>query len=148
MAHTVTAANTPPNLKGKHFIMVEDDGDTREFMLNVLEHTGAVVHVAQDGLKALDEIQRIASRNRPDLIMLDFMLPSISGSDIVERLKSRPELEGIPLIIVTAYPESAELRELSTLPGLDILPKPAMVSDIYKKITAALRPGASPKTEK
>lgn len=132
MTRTTAAAYTPPDLTGKNIIMVEDDNDTREFFTNVLERTGAQLHVAADGLKALDEIQQIATRNRPDLIMLDFMLPGINGSDIIARLKNRTELKDIPLLIVTAYPECEELQ------GLVVLQKPAKVSDIYDKIKTAL----------
>ena len=129
---TTTQANVPPDLKGKIIILVEDDSDTREFFTTVLERTGATVHAAVDGLTALDEIQRIAASNLPALIMLDFMLPGISGSDIINRIHGRAELADIPLLVVTAYPESEELK------GLTVLPKPAKVSDIYNRIREAL----------
>ncbi len=132
MPMTTTQAHVPPDLKGKIIILVEDDNDTREFLTTVLERTGATVHAATDGLTALDEIQRIAAHDLPALIMLDFMLPGISGSDIIERLRGRKELAGIPLLVVTAYPESEELK------GLTVLPKPPKVSDIYSRIREAL----------
>lgn len=132
MPMTTTQAHVPPDLKGKIIILVEDDNDTREFLVTVLERTGATVHAATDGLTAIDEIQRIAARNLPALIMLDFMLPGISGNDIIERLRGREELANIPLMVVTAFPESEELK------GLTVLPKPPKVSDIYGKIREAL----------
>jgi len=135
MSHTTITPFSPPQLAHKNVILIEDDQDTREFMLTVLERTGATVHVATDGLTALDEIQRIAAQNRPVLIILDFVLPSISGGDIVKRLQDRAELRDIPLLVITGYPQD---KELETLKGLTILTKPAKVSDIYQKITEAL----------
>lgn len=132
MPRTAAAPFTPPDLAGKTIIMVEDDNDTREFFANVLERTGAQIHLAADGLEALSEIQRIAADNRPDLIILDFMLSGVNGSDIIARLKSRAELKDIPLLVITAYPECEELQELP------VLQKPAKVSDIYEKIKTVM----------
>jgi two-component system alkaline phosphatase synthesis response regulator PhoP len=93
------------------------------------------VDVAFDGLTAID----LAVKNRPDIIILDIMLPGVDGLDVCRILRSKPETESIPIIMV-----SAKAEELDKVLGLemgadDYLTKPFSPRELMARIKAHLR---------
>jgi len=81
-------------------LLIDDDPDNREVMQLVLEHRGFQVITScngVDGLRVLEEL------GRPELILLDWMMPTMSGREFLEAIRERPELSDIPVIVVTAY---------------------------------------------
>jgi len=83
---------------GKQIMVVDDDVNIRTALKLRLERDSLVVRTAADGEEALRQI----SEQRPDLIILDLMLPRRDGLDVLARLKSDPATAEIPVIILTA----------------------------------------------
>lgn len=79
-------------------MVVEDDGAIREALVEGLQAEGFVVKSAPDGERALEMIKDSA----PDLILLDLMLPRMTGWELMEEMRRRPPLQTIPIVIVTA----------------------------------------------
>jgi CheY-like chemotaxis protein len=86
--------------KSAHILVVEDDLDIRESVVEVLQDEGHVVTAAGDGREALDLLQ--SASPAPDLILLDLMMPVMSGYQFREEQLKRPALAAIPVLVVTA----------------------------------------------
>src|SRR5687767_5160437 len=80
-------------------LIVEDDADTRVSLFQLLTHAGYSVLTADNGQQALDLLDRGI---RPNLIMIDLMLPRVTGFDLVTYLRTHPELRLIPTVVITA----------------------------------------------
>lgn len=81
-------------------LIVEDDFDIREVLADVLEEEGYVVAEAANGYEALEVLRRPDAR--PRLILLDLMMPVMSGWQFVAEQRQDPELSSIPVVIVSA----------------------------------------------
>src|SRR4051812_9483535 len=79
-------------------MIVEDDADIREALVDGLTMEGFVAKAASDGEVALEMIKDSA----PDLILLDLMLPRMTGWEVMEEMLRRPPLQTIPIVIITA----------------------------------------------
>jgi threonine synthase len=96
----------------KQVLIVDDQADARRLIRRVLEAQGAyTVREAANGSSALDQFEA----HRPDLVILDLMMPDMDGFAVLEALKSKSELVDVPVIVVTAKELSSE--ELSKLQG-------------------------------
>lgn len=87
----------------KKILIVEDDKSLREMYQLRLSINGYDVIEAKDGEEGLD----MAIKERPDLIMLDIMMPKMSGMDVLDIIKSTPETKNIPVILLTALNEDS-----------------------------------------
>jgi len=87
----------------KKILIVEDDKSLREMYQLRLSINGYDVIEARDGEEGLD----MAIKERPDLIMLDIMMPKMSGMDVLDIIKSTPETKDIPVILLTALNEDS-----------------------------------------
>jgi two-component system response regulator MprA len=85
-------------------LVVEDDVDIRECYQSLLERAGYRVTTATNGQEALDEL----SRQRPALILLDLMMPVMSGPEFLEAMRTDGSTDDIPVLIVSAYGEIAD----------------------------------------
>jgi CheY-like chemotaxis protein len=86
-------------------LIVEDDPDIRDTFKVLLEDRGYQVATAGNGREALDEL---SCMEEPCLILLDLMMPVMSGPEFLEVVKSDPERQNIPVVIVSAYAELAD----------------------------------------
>jgi DNA-binding response OmpR family regulator len=82
----------------KKILVVDDNIDSIMILRSILESQGFQVFTAQNGPDALDAV----SRERPDLILLDVMMPQMSGIEVLERLKTTHATSKVPVIMVTA----------------------------------------------
>ena len=116
-------------------LVVEDEADIRELIRYNLAQEGFVVEEAGDGAEALDRIVRRA----PDLIVLDLMLPRLSGLELCRRLRANPETARLPIIVVTA--KGAEVdRVLGLEMGADdYVVKPFSPREVVARVKALLR---------
>lgn len=85
---------------GFHVLVIEDDADTRAVLTYVLEHEGFSVESASDGERGLEAIRTL----RPDLVLLDLLMPRLGGGEVALALERSPELRHIPVITVSASP--------------------------------------------
>lgn len=124
---------------GRTLLIVEDDAALREMLEINLRRAGYTTLAAQDGPGGL----RQAVTHRPDLVILDVMLPGLSGTELASRLRADPVLRGTPVIMVTARAE-----EMDELVGLavgadDYITKPFSIKVLLARIEAVLRRAAS-----
>lgn len=90
---------------GKQILVVDDDLDCRTLVKTVLANSGFEVEQCADGKEALEKLATYI----PDLIVLDIMMPGLSGYDVVIHMKQRPEWQNIPIIMLTAKGEYEDM---------------------------------------
>jgi CheY-like chemotaxis protein len=91
-------------MSGETILVVEDDLDIRECYQSLLERAGYHVTTAQNGREALEQL----SLERPALILLDLMMPVMSGPEFLEEMREDQDSQNIPVLIVSAYGEMAD----------------------------------------
>ncbi|MDX6646623.1 MAG: hypothetical protein QOK40_2350 [Miltoncostaeaceae bacterium] len=99
----------------KSVLVVDDDPDICEMLAHILGAAGFEVHMELDGQRGLSAARRM----QPDLVLLDWMLPSLTGIEICKRLREDPATAATLIIIVTARAETADL-ERSRAAGADV----------------------------
>lgn len=116
-------------------MVVEDEAAISTLLEYNLTRDGYDVRVAADGEEGLLRIEE----DGPDLVVLDWMLPKISGIEVCRRLRSKPETRNVPVIMLTARSEEADrVRGLDTGAD-DYLTKPFSMSELSARIKAVLR---------
>ena len=100
-----------PELDGKRVLVVDDDPDARAMLGRMLKEEHAEIVLAQNG----DEAMAMIARSPVDLVLLDLMMPGMSGFEMVARLRAQPELAHIPIMIVSAKELTAD--DILTLNG-------------------------------
>src|SRR5919199_4056415 len=88
----------------KTVLIVEDEEAVRELEGFILEQSGYDVMMARDGLEGIAK----AEFRKPDLILLDLMMPDVSGGRMYDEMKGHPTTSGIPIIVVTGKPDAHE----------------------------------------
>jgi two-component system phosphate regulon response regulator PhoB len=107
-------------------LIVEDDQDIRELLRFNIEKSGYLPLVAEQGEKALE----MAKKHTPDLILLDLMLPQMSGLEVCRQLRQDPMLQHIPIMMVTAKGEEMDRVVGLELGADDYVVKPFSVREI------------------
>ena len=111
-------------------LVVDDEPDVVTFLQRALESEGFTVIPAYDGLAALD----IADTDKPDLILLDIMMPMMSGYDVCRQLKSNPQTKMIPIICVTSA-QSPDTRNKARDAGAQaLLLKPFATEELIAQV--------------
>jgi len=82
-------------------LVVEDNLSQREMISSLLRESGIEVVAAQDGMEALEQIQRL----NPDLVVLDIIMPRMNGYEVCRRIKSNPATQKVPVIMCTSKAE-------------------------------------------
>ena len=118
------------------YVLVMEDEDALATLLQYnLEKEGYRVVVAGDGEEGLVQIDE----RLPDLVLLDWMLPKVSGIEVCRRIRGRPETRNLPIIMLTARGEETDrVRGLDTGAD-DYLPKPFSMTELIARIRAVLR---------
>lgn len=118
------------------YILVMEDEDALATLLQYnLEKEGYDVVVAADGEEGLVQIDE----RQPDLVLLDWMLPKVSGIEVCRRIRGRPETRNLPIIMLTARGEESDrVRGLDTGAD-DYLTKPFSMTELIARIRAVLR---------
>jgi two-component system phosphate regulon response regulator PhoB len=116
-------------------LVVEDEPAQREVLAYNLEAEGFRVARAENGEEALMLVEEYA----PDIIVLDWMLPNVSGIEVCRRLKSRPETRSVPIIMLSARSEEVDrVRGLETGAD-DYVIKPYSLVELMARVRAQLR---------
>jgi two-component system cell cycle response regulator DivK len=100
--------------RDRTILIVEDSDDARYFMRLALEARGYLITEAENGAKAVE----IAERERPDIILMDLSLPILDGIAATQKIRASGELNGIPIIAVTAHQET-DFRNGAKAAGFD-----------------------------
>jgi CheY-like chemotaxis protein len=121
--------------------VVDDDADTREMLRSVLQLEGYRVAVAANGRQALE---RLRSGSAPALMLLDVMMPVMSGAELLTELRRDPKFAELPVVLISAFGElAASLAKLAQ----DYLPKPIdleRLTDVLHRHGADGLDGAAP----
>lgn len=113
-------------------LIIEDEPSILKFLSQNLALRGWDVMVATDGAEGL----RHALQEQTDLIMLDLMLPVMSGWDVLRRLDKEGVLRHVPVIVVTAASREEDERRARCLGATDYLVKPFGVPEMLRRISA------------
>ncbi len=116
-------------------LIVEDESDVADLLRYNLVKAGFSVLTAADGLVGLE----MARANRPDVIILDLMLPGLDGHAICKALKHDPNTEGIPILMLTAKGEPAERVKGLEIGADDYVTKPFSTRELVLRVQALLR---------
>ena len=116
-------------------LIVEDEAALVTLLRYNLERAGFEIAEAADG----EEAMTIAAERKPDLILLDWMLPLVSGIEVCRRLRRQPDTRSIPIVMLTARGEEGDkLRGLDSGAD-DYITKPFSPSELIARIRAVLR---------
>jgi two-component system, OmpR family, phosphate regulon response regulator PhoB len=118
-----------------NILVVEDEDAIRGMLMMVLDQSGFVPVIAADA----EEAQKALDDNPPDLILLDWMLPGISGVEWARRLKKEPIYRDIPIILLTARGEEEDKVRGLEIGADDYMTKPFSPKELVARIRAVLR---------
>jgi len=116
-------------------LIVEDEPPLVELLSYNLEKAGFQIHIARDGEEALLAVEE----RKPDLILLDWMLPYVSGIEICRRIRRNPETRNVPIIILTARGEEDDRIRGLEAGADDYVVKPFSPSELVARVRAVLR---------
>lgn len=119
----------------KRILLIEDEEDIASLIKLQAEVSGYKLHVEVDGINGF----RAVEREKPDLVILDIMLPGQNGLDVCRKIKSTPELRDIPVIILTARSEEIDVVLGLELGADDYVAKPFSPKVLFSRIKAVLR---------
>lgn len=120
----------------KKILIVEDDKFLRELIAKKLSEGGFIVEEASDGEEGIRKIKE----GRPDLILLDLILPSIDGFEVLEKIKKDLETKPIPVIILSNLGQKEDIERGLKLGAFDYLVKAHFTpGEVIEKVRNALR---------
>lgn len=123
----------------QHILIIEDEEDIAELLEYNLHRKGYQAESAGTGESGL----QLAQDARPDLVLLDLMLPGLSGLDVCRRLKADTETAGIPVIMLTAKGEEEDIIAGFNAGADDYITKPFRPKILLARVEAVLRRGAA-----
>lgn len=121
-------------MKGK-ILLVEDEAPIREMLGYTLMKEGYTLREAGD----VEQARPILADDRPDLVLLDWMLPGMSGAEYARRIRSNPDTRDIPIIMLTARGEEADKVRGLDIGADDYVTKPFSTGELLARIRAVMR---------
>jgi len=129
------ATETTGTIDHRGILVVDDNEHNLELIQAYLDELGGDVRVARDGSEALESI----AASPPDIILLDIMMPRMSGYEVCERLKGDPETRNIPVLMVTALNEMGDIEKAVKAGCDDFLSKPVNQLELKTRVRSLLR---------
>lgn len=114
----------------KKILVVEDHPDLRNILVRQIEQMGYAVVQAKDGAAAIE----MALKEKPDLILLDIMLPDVDGWQAARALRANPATKQIPILAVTALFRESDLRRCLQDGCSDYIVKPFNFEQLWQKV--------------
>ncbi len=131
-----SAAQTPPDLRGRRALVIEDDDRYNRMICQLLEDLGALIATARDGLEGSRMITD--ARTPYDLVVCDIRLPHMDGTDLVRWMaRHKPEMTG-RVLLVTGDTLDERTARLTEQLGLEPIPKPFEIGDFYRRVLQIL----------
>jgi CheY-like chemotaxis protein len=118
----------------KSILIVDDTETVLMFEKTLLRGRGFDLNTARNGAQALDEVQR----HKPDLILMDVMMPEVDGIETCRRLKANPATSSIPVVIVTTKGEPAMVEKAFRAGCNDYITKPIDKFELLSKVSTYL----------
>ncbi|PCI09269.1 two-component system response regulator [bacterium] len=122
-------------IKHEGVLIVDDNEQNLELLHAYLDELGGDVRVAHDGIEAIESV----AANAPDIILLDIMMPRMSGFQVCETLKKDPATRDIPIIMVTALNEVGDVERAVDSGADDFLTKPVNKLELLTRVRSLLR---------
>ncbi|MEV7214436.1 response regulator transcription factor [Kitasatospora cineracea] len=132
MNHSPAPAEPPEPAR---VLVVDDDPTVGEVVAGYLTRAGHLVDRAEDGQHGLD----LAERHRPDLLVLDLMLPGLDGLEVLRRLRARPDRPDLPVVLLTAKGDEADRILGLELGADDYVTKPFSPRELVLRVQSILR---------
>lgn len=124
-------------MERKTVLLVDDSPANLKLLVDCLESHDLKVAVAQNGEEALQRLQR-THLTKPDLILLDVMMPGIDGYETCRRIRSTPELKDIPVIFLSALSETSDMVSGFSVGAVDYITKPINLAEMMARINTHL----------
>ena len=118
----------------KNILLVDDTETVLLFEKMLLKGTGARLRTAKNGALAIGEVEK----EKPDLILLDLMMPEVDGIEACRRLKSNPETQDIPIVMVTTKGEPEMVEKAFQAGCDDYITKPLNKMELLAKVNTYL----------
>ncbi len=115
-------------------LLVDDNEQNLELVQAYMESLPCRLHVARDGVEAMQSIERL----KPDLVLLDIMMPKMSGYEVCTRVKSSPALRDTVVIMVTALNESGDMERAVECGTDDFISKPVNKLELVTRVRGLL----------
>ena len=122
-------------MAGERILVVEDESAIVDIVCRALRRHGYETESAGDGDAALDK----AATLRPDLVILDLMLPKMDGWEVCRRLRAMPETASTPVIMLTARRDERDIIEGLKIGADDYIKKPFSLAELVARVRALLR---------
>jgi len=120
----------------KKIMVVDDEPDILLTVGQMLEMSGYEVVRAKDGNECIDKLNE--SETDPDLIILDIMMPNVSGWDVAAKLKENPKWKEIPIVFLTAKGDTMSVG-MGGLAAVDYIVKPFDIKDLVNRVKKILK---------
>jgi PAS domain S-box-containing protein len=116
-------------------LVVEDDEANQELVVRLLTHAGLPACGASNGEAALEWLEN----HLPPLVLLDLMMPGISGYDVLARIRKNPRLEALPVVVMTAFDSNAEAERAFSNGADDYVSKPFRSAELVARVRGQIR---------
>jgi two-component system, OmpR family, alkaline phosphatase synthesis response regulator PhoP len=130
-----TAANSETFLPESTILIVDDNPQNVELLQAFLEALPVKIVTAADGVEALDKV----AEHQPDLILLDIMMPRMSGFQVCRKLKGDAKTRDIQVLMVTALNELGDIEQASECGTDDFVSKPVNKFELLTRVKSLLR---------
>jgi CheY-like chemotaxis protein len=121
---------------GASVLIIDDDATSREALLEILQDEGYEVLTASGGEEGVEA----ARRHRPDLLLLDMMMPGIDGVEVIRQIRSEPELQRVRIIALTGDVTRARLQNVFDAGADRFVAKPFRIPELLDSVRTVLRP--------
>ncbi len=115
-------------------LIVDDEPNILISVEYLMKREGFEVSVARDGQEALVRVRA----DRPDLVVLDVMMPKLDGFQVCERLRADPELAGLRILMLTAKGRAVEMKKGMAVGADDYMPKPFSTRELVERVKELL----------
>ena len=132
---TTPIPNNESFLPQSTVLIVDDNPQNVELLLAFMEALPVKLEIAVDGVDALEKV----AKHHPDLILLDIMMPRMSGFEVCRRLKSDPETKDIQILMVTALNELGDIEKATECGTDDFVSKPVNKIELVTRVKSLLR---------
>ncbi len=130
MRNDSAVSQNDPNI-----LIVDDIPDNLKVLGDILECDGYKVRPVTNGMLAL----QVAEKEKPDIILLDIMMPGINGYEVCRRLKENPKLNDIPVIFISALNDTTDIVKALNSGGVDYITKPFQAEEVKARVATHLK---------